>query len=188
MSPRTVRAVPTTDRTAPHPEPVATLGASRWVLGAGPRSPSCNAHYMWYARTPVVVRPSATIICIGLLSHICLPRRQRFPRGAGLLAQWRRAHARASLRRSRSSCRASSHSTPRASSQLPHWRESECLLWPLIDYDCLPHWRESRESRRCGRVANSSIGRSRPVWGLRGWQRRRGASRAPSRWLAWLRA
>ena len=39
----------------------------------------------------------ASIICIGLLSHICLPWRRRFPRGAGLLAQWRRAHARATL-------------------------------------------------------------------------------------------
>ena len=130
----------------------------------------------------------ASIICIGLLSHICLPRRRRFPRGAGLLARWRRAHARASLRRSRASCRALSHSTSRASSQLPHWRESECLQWPLMTSDCLPHWRESRESRRSGRVANSSIGRSRPGWGLQGWQTRRGASRAPSKWLAWLRA
>ena len=48
--------LPTTDRTAPHPEPVATLGASRWVLGRA-HSPSYSAHYMWYARTSVVVRP-----------------------------------------------------------------------------------------------------------------------------------
>jgi hypothetical protein len=39
----------------------------------------------------------ASNICIGLLSHICLPWRRRFPRGAGLLARRRRAHARATL-------------------------------------------------------------------------------------------
>ena len=177
-----------TDRTAPHPEPVATLGASRWVLPDGPAlHPTTHTTCGMLAR-PWLSAAHASIICIGLLSHICLPRRRRLPRGAGLLARWRRAHARASLRRSRSSCRALSQSTSRASSQLPHWRESDCLWLPLIDYDCLPHWRESRESRRSGRVANSSIGRYRPGWGLQGWQTRRGASRAPSKWLTWLRA
>ena len=44
--------------TAPHPTPnrsprLAPLGG----CSARARSPYCNAHYMWYARTPMVIRP-----------------------------------------------------------------------------------------------------------------------------------